>query len=167
MAQLIDDLLAFIRLGRQELHKQTVFPTRLTWEVWDNLQSESNRQHADISIPKNLPTCEADPDLLRQVFAHLLGNALKYSSVRDKPIIEVGWQQQEDGTVYFVRDNGVGFDIQYANKLFGVFQPLHQIDEFEGTGVGLAIVHRIITRHGGLVWAEAEVGKGATFYFTL
>jgi two-component system sensor histidine kinase/response regulator len=105
--------------------------------------------------------------LLKQVFINLLSNAYKFTRQKENPVIEVGSRQQKEETVYFVRDNGAGFDMKHADKLFGVFQRLHRQDEFEGTGVGLSIVQRIVQRHGGRIWAEAGLGKGATFYFTL
>jgi light-regulated signal transduction histidine kinase (bacteriophytochrome) len=115
----------------------------------------------------DLPDCIGDPLLLKQVFVNLLSNAFKYTRLKEKSVIEVGHRQQRGETVYSVRDNGAGFDMRYAGKLFGVFQRLHHTDQFEGTGVGLSIVQRIVQRHGGRIWAEAEVDKGATFYFTL
>jgi light-regulated signal transduction histidine kinase (bacteriophytochrome) len=130
------------------------------------LQEDRAGRRVEIRID-NLPPCYADPGLLKQVFANLLGNAVKFTRDRDPAYIEVGCEQAQGLQVYFVRDNGVGFDMRYADKLFGVFQRLHQADEYEGAGVGLAIVQRIIHRHGGKVWAEALEGKGATFYFTL
>jgi light-regulated signal transduction histidine kinase (bacteriophytochrome) len=163
MGCLIDDLLTFSRLSRQPLNKQSITPTRLVREVWDDLRPEQEGRRVDIVI-SDLPACRADPTLLKQVFVNLLSNALKFTRQREVAQIEVGCRE---GHVYFVKDNGVGFDMQYAHKLFGVFQRLHRAEEYEGTGVGLAIVQRIIHRHDGRVWAEAEVDKGATFYFTL
>ena len=115
----------------------------------------------------SLPSSRGDPTLLQHVWSNLLANAVKYSSQVDAPDITVGASKDGDEIVYYVRDNGAGFDMQYAHKLFGVFQRLHGQEEFPGTGVGLAIVHRVVTRHGGRVWAESVPGRGATFYFTL
>ena len=167
MSQLIDDLLQFSRLGRQPMHKQTVDPAALAREAWSDVLPEAEGRSVDIVIADPLPAGKADPALLRQVLINLLGNALKYSRNRALARIEVGHQLRAGAVVYFVRDNGEGFNMQYADKLFGVFQRLHAQDEFEGTGVGLAIVQRIVHRHGGRIWAEAEVNHGATFYFTL
>jgi light-regulated signal transduction histidine kinase (bacteriophytochrome) len=115
----------------------------------------------------DLPLIHGDPGLLKQVFANLLSNSVKYTRPRKKAVIEIGLRVMNDEPVIYVRDNGVGFNMKYANKLFGVFQRLHRAEEFEGTGVGLAIVERVIRRHGGHIWAESELDKGATFYFTL
>jgi PAS domain S-box-containing protein len=168
MGQLIDDLLKFSRLSRLPIQKRPVDPAELARQALGELRPDKGQTQADIEIA-DLPACQADPALLRLVFVNLLDNALKYSSRRTPARIAVGWQPpgpQGEGA-YFVRDNGVGFDMQYADKLFGVFQRLHGAEEFEGTGVGLATVARILRRHGGRIWAEAEVNKGATFFFTL
>jgi PAS domain S-box-containing protein len=166
MGQLVDDLLAFSKLGRQPLRKQSVEPAAVARQVLDELQGEHEGRSVHLSVGV-MPTAQADPALLKQVYANLLSNAIKYTRGRDEARVEAGWVTRDDAPAYYVRDNGVGFDMQYANKLFGVFQRLHRTEEFEGTGVGLAIVQRIVQRHGGRVWAEAEEGKGATFYFTL
>ncbi len=166
MGQLIDDLLSFSRLGRHTLKKQLVAPVELVYQALAELHEEQESRPVEISIA-DLPPCQADPALLKQVFLNLLANALKFTRHREAAIIEVDCGEEGDERIYFVKDNGVGFDMRYADKLFGVFQRLHSGEEYEGTGVGLAIVQRIIHRHGGRVWAEAEVGQGATFYFTL
>ena len=167
MGRLVDDLLALSRLGRQPLAKQPVAPAGLVKQVLDELHDEQANRRVAVTIAE-LPVCLADPGLLKQVWANLLANALKYTRGRDEARIEVGCRTDGgQGPVYFVRDNGVGFDMQYAHKLFGVFQRLHRAEEYEGTGVGLAIVQRIVHRHGGRVWADARPGEGATFYFTL
>jgi light-regulated signal transduction histidine kinase (bacteriophytochrome) len=166
MGMLIDDLLAFSRIGRQALHRQQVNLNEIVHEVCDDLSPELADRQIEWTIG-DLPPANADPGLIRQVYANLIGNAVKYSAQREVARIEVGNQQEHGRDVYYVRDNGVGFDMHYASKIFGVFQRLHAVDEFEGTGIGLAIVHRIITRHGGRIWAEAEVDKGAAFYFEL
>jgi signal transduction histidine kinase len=166
MQGMIDDLLALARLGRQPLTKQTIMPADLVNDVLRELQPEQAGRQIDIRIGE-LPPCEADPTLLRHVYFNLIANALKYSRKREEAGIEIGSQQDGDNAIYFVRDNGAGFDMQYAKKLFGVFQRLHRAEDFEGTGVGLAIVRRIVVRHGGQVWATSAVGEGATFYFTL
>jgi light-regulated signal transduction histidine kinase (bacteriophytochrome) len=115
----------------------------------------------------DLPPARCDPAMMRQVFINFLSNAVKFSAHAEKPVVEVGGERRGGEKVYWVRDNGVGFDMRYAAKLFGVFQRLHRFDEFEGTGVGLAIAKRVITRHGGRVWAESSPGAGASFFFTL
>ncbi len=166
MGDLIDDLLTFSRLSRQPVQKQIVGPAELVRQALEELQAERVGRQVEITIG-DLPFCEADPALLRQVWLNLLANALKYTRRREVAVIEVGGREDDGELVYFVKDNGVGFEMQYAHKLFGVFQRLHRAEEYEGTGVGLATVQRITHRHGGRVWAEAEVDKGATFYFTL
>ena len=167
MGYLVDGLLAFSRLGRQPLNKQSVDTTDLVRQALQSLSGEQEERRVEISIGE-LPVCQGDAALLRQVWINLLSNALKFTRQREMTRIEIGCQTNADGEqVYFVKDNGVGFDMQYAGKLFGVFQRLHRSEEYEGTGVGLAIVQRIIHRHGGRVWADGVVGKGATFFFTL
>jgi len=130
------------------------------------LEPESEGRQVEWRIA-DLPTVECDPVLMRQVFQNLIGNALKYSRPRSPAVIEIGKLQENESLVIFIRDNGVGFNMKYADKLFGVFQRLHRAEDFEGTGIGLATVQRIIQKHGGRVWAEAELDHGATFYFTL
>jgi PAS domain S-box-containing protein len=166
MGQLIDDLLAFSRLGRQAMRKAATDMTTLASQAFDELRQETPEREVNLRLA-DLPSVEADPSLLRQVWMNLLGNALKFTRGRAPAEIEVGCVVQDNETVYYVKDNGVGFDMQYASKLFGVFQRLHGQDEFEGTGVGLALVQRIILRHGGRVWAEAKEYQGATFFFSL
>jgi signal transduction histidine kinase len=167
MGQLIDDLLAFSRMGRSELRETIVEPAHLVESVRKDLELVTRDRHIRWIIAP-LPPARGDPGLLKQVFANLLGNAVKYSRGRDPAEIEVGCAGEENGQlVYFVRDNGAGFDMRYADKLFGVFQRLHRADEFEGTGIGLATVRRIITRHGGRIWAEGRLDAGARFAFTL
>ncbi len=164
MGQLIDDLLNFSRLGRKEITKSKVDVNQIVETVKHELLEQEHRSNIDFSIHSLEPVL-ADANMLRQVWINLISNALKYSRGQQQSKIEVGCYQQEDNTVYFIRDNGVGFDMKYSNKLFGVFQRLHKIQDFEGTGVGLALVHRIIMRHGGRIWAEAKINEGATFYF--
>ena len=166
MDQLIRDLLAFSRLERLELRKQLTNCGLLVDQAIMELDEEIQKDQVDIYIDQ-LPNCQADPALLRQVFVNLLTNAIKFTRNNKTAKIQIGSQECDGKVAYFVKDNGVGFDMAYAENLFGVFQRFHKTDEFEGTGVGLAIVKRIITRHGGSIWAEAEVDKGATFYFTI
>jgi len=168
MGTLIDSLLAFSRLSRQPVAKRRIAPDALARQVIDDLRPEREGRRVDIFIGQ-MPACQGDPQLLRQVFTNLLSNSLKYTRERDIARIEVGASEPDPNgdSVFYVRDNGVGFDMRYADKLFGVFQRLHRDDEYPGTGVGLAIVQRIIQRHGGRVWAHAAVNEGATFYFVL
>lgn len=166
MGQLIDDLLAFARLGRKPLNRHAVDMSKLVNEVWEGLASQREGRQVEFKLGV-LPVAEGDAALLKQVWINLLSNALKYSRGRSPAIVEVFTREEAGVAVYIVRDNGAGFDMKYAAKLFGVFQRLHRADEFEGTGVGLAIVQRIVERHGGRVWAEAVEGRGATFHFTL
>ncbi len=166
MGRLIDDLLSFSRLGRQQLKTHPIAVAEIVREALKDLVHEQATGHLQISV-KDLPSCQADPSLLRQVFVNLLSNAIKFTRQRTGAQIEVGCLTNNGVSVYFVKDNGVGFDMKYSDKLFGVFQRLHRAEDYEGTGVGLAIVQRIVHRHGGRVWADAQVDKGATFYFTL
>lgn len=166
MGNLIDDLLQFSRLGRHTLGRETIPMTRLALEVIDATSVTPIDRQIEFEC-SDLPSCVGDATLLRQVFVNLIENAVKYTRRRPIARIQVGAQVVDDETIYFVRDNGVGFDMRYADKLFGVFQRLHASREYEGTGVGLAIVQRIVHRHGGRVWAEATVDRGATFYFTI
>ena len=166
MGQLIDDLLAFSRLGRQEMIKSQMDMAALAKEVFDELAALTPQRNIKFTILP-VPPVNADKSLIRQVLVNLLANAIKFTRLTANASIEFGFLPQADNGAYYVKDNGVGFDMQYSGKLFGVFQRLHAITEFEGTGVGLALVHRIITRHGGRVWAEGKLNEGATFYFTL
>lgn len=166
MNKLIDDLLAFSRLGRKPLEKQAVDLAHLARQAVEDLRDNYGERVAEVALGA-LPPAEADSHLLHQVFVNLVGNGLKFTRRQPAPRVEVGCELQNGEPVYFVRDNGVGFDMAYAHRLFGVFQRLHSASEYEGTGVGLAIVQRIINRHGGRVWVQAAVGQGATFYFTL
>lgn len=166
MGRLVDGLLEFARLGRVKLNEKIVRPADLARDVLADNAEEILRRGVETRIGE-LPECVADAVLLRQVYANLLGNALKYTARREHAEIEVGSIHMEGKTVYFVRDNGAGFDQQYADKLFGMFQRLHSPAEFGGEGIGLATVRRIVERHGGRVWAESALEKGATFYFTI
>ena len=166
MARLLEDLLTLARLGRQELSKQDCGLSALVNEVVTTLQPEIKDREVEWRIAE-LPFVDCDPTLMKQVLFNLLANALKFTQTRERAIIEVGQTTLDGVPVFFVRDNGVGFNMKFAEKLFGLFQRLHRQEDFEGTGVGLAIVQRIIQRHGGRVWAEAELNKGASFYFTL
>ncbi|HSF69537.1 MAG TPA: PAS domain S-box protein [Nitrospira sp.] len=167
--ELIDDLLEFSRLGRVGMDMRPTEMTALAREVAEELALTEGQRTVDLTI-RDLPPCQGDWRLLKLVWANLLSNAFKFTRSRALPQIEVGWlpdDRQPDASVYYVKDNGVGFDMKYVHKLFTVFQRLHLKDEFEGTGVGLAIVHRIVQRHGGRVWAEGKVDGGATFHFSL
>jgi light-regulated signal transduction histidine kinase (bacteriophytochrome) len=166
MNRLIDDLLRFSRLSQQPLTKELIRTRELFQEVLDELQTERAGRQIEIRLGP-LPDCQGDRSLLRQVVVNLLSNALKFTRRRELAIVEIDGRLQDKELVYFVRDNGAGFDMQYARRLFGVFQRMHRAEEYEGTGVGLSIVQRIILRHGGRIWAEAAINQGATFFFTL
>jgi len=166
MGLLVDELLNLARVGRHDLELR---PTRLNLvidEVVSLLQREAEGRAVDWKIAE-LPPAQCDPILIKQVFQNVLANALKFTRPRERAVVEIGFRQENGQMAIMVRDNGVGFSMKYSDKLFGVFQRLHRAEDFEGTGIGLATVHRIIHKHGGRVWAEAEVDKGATFYFTL
>jgi PAS domain S-box-containing protein len=164
---LIDELLAFSRMGRAEMRQIAVNVREMVEETRKEFLPEQQQRQIQWRIG-DLPVIEADPAMLRQVWRNLIGNAIKYTRQREVATIEISHQVTErDGHVFAVRDNGAGFDMQYADKLFGVFQRLHHANEFEGTGIGLANVRRIVYRHGGRTWAEGQVGVGATFYVAL
>jgi light-regulated signal transduction histidine kinase (bacteriophytochrome) len=166
MGRLIDDLLTFSRLGRKPIERLQIDMKELARDVLAQISSADSAPVLQFDLGP-LHESQGDPALVRQVFVNLLSNAAKYSRARNPVRIEVGGYSENGENVYYVKDNGVGFDMTYANKLFGVFQRLHSAEEFEGMGVGLAIVQRIIHRHGGRVWAEGKVNEGAIFYFTL
>ncbi len=166
MSQLIDDILAFSRMGRVGMGAAEIDMGALAHAVFEELKLTASGRELSMELPP-LPPCRGDLAMLHQVWINLLGNAIKFTRPSAAALIEVGGHSVGAENIYYVRDNGAGFDMQYADKLFGVFQRLHGIEEFEGTGIGLAIVKRIITRHGGRVWAEGKVGEGATFYFAL
>ena len=166
MGRLVDDLLSLSKVGLQELSIEVTSLNSLLREVLKELESDCSGREIEWRIG-DLSSADCDPGLLKQVFANLLSNAVKYTGKRDHAVIEVGQMMQGSERVVFVRDNGAGFEMQYVKKLFGVFQRLHKARDFEGTGVGLAIVQRIIGKHGGRVWAEAKLDQGATFFFTL
>jgi signal transduction histidine kinase len=166
MGLLIEDLLRFSQLSRQPLRKESVNATELFHEVVDELQRENAGRKVEIRCG-DLPDCQCDRSLFRQVVVNLLSNAFKFTRQRENAVIEIGGRIDDKERVYFVRDNGAGFDMNHAQRLFVAFRRLHSGEEFEGTGIGLSIVHRIIVRHGGRIWAEAAVNQGATFFFTL
>ncbi|HEY3662926.1 MAG TPA: PAS domain S-box protein [Chthoniobacterales bacterium] len=166
MGQLIDDLLTFARLSRLPLTRQPIDTDSVVRQALAELAPHSDGRSVDLRIG-DLAPCEGDPGLIRQVWVNLLSNALKYTRQREAAVIDIGSRAEDGETVYYVTDNGTGFDMRYSDKLFGVFQRLHRAEEFEGTGVGLAIAQRVIHRHRGRIWAEAELGQGATFQFTL
>jgi PAS domain S-box-containing protein len=166
MGQLIDDLLNFSRIGRKELLKMNVQMQTVVTNLCFELKNEYGHRGIEFQINELFPV-QADNVAIRQVWVNLISNAIKYSKLKDNAIIEIGSQLNGNEIIYYIKDNGAGFDMRYADKLFGVFQRLHSDEEFEGTGVGLALVQRIIAKHGGRVWGEGKVNEGATFYFTL
>ena len=163
---LIDGLLSFSKALKSSIEISEIDMDKLVREVWADIQAANADRELEIKITDMLPG-KGDSNLVRQVLVNLLSNAIKFTKTRKPGIIEVSCHRGDDDVVYCIKDNGAGFDMAYSDRLFGVFQRLHSHEEYEGTGIGLALVHRIIVRHGGRVWAESEVGKGATFYFTL
>lgn len=166
MGSLIDNLLDFSRLGKTAIAKNPVNMTDIVGNVVKEIKSSTPNSKAEINI-QNMFQANCDPVLIKQVWVNLVSNAFKYSRNKEKPLIEIGAQKQDGSQVFYIKDNGAGFDMEHSEKLFGVFQRLHKVAEYEGTGVGLALVHRIITKHGGKIWADAKLNEGATFYFTL
>ena len=167
MGSLVDDLLAFSRIGRAETQKTTINLEQLVEAVIGEIAPDTQARKIIWRIGA-LPICYGDPSLLRLVFSNLVSNAVKFTRTRPEAEIEIGWlNHTPEELVVFIKDNGVGFDMKYKDKLFGVFQRLHSREAFEGTGIGLATVQRIVARHGGRVWAEALVNNGATFYVGL
>lgn len=166
MESLIGDLLEFSRMSRSELRRSGFSTSEVVREVVQELQPDAQGRQIQWNI-EQLPEVLADRAMLKQVWTNLLSNALKYSRNRGPAVIQIGCRPHPDEFEFYVRDNGVGFDMKYADKLFGVFQRLHASDKFEGTGIGLASVRRIIARHGGRTWAEAKMDEGATVYFTI
>jgi light-regulated signal transduction histidine kinase (bacteriophytochrome) len=166
MGRLIDDLLAFSRAGRTKLAFSDVNSELMVKSVFFDITTDKEKSRIDFRV-EPLPVVTGDPNLIKQVWTNLISNAVKFTSKKERAVITVSADLQGEMVVFSINDNGAGFDMQYADKLFGVFERLHSLKEFPGTGVGLAIVQRIIQRHGGKIWAYSEVGKGATFSFTL
>jgi light-regulated signal transduction histidine kinase (bacteriophytochrome) len=166
MGQLIDNLLEFSRIGKQHVSMGNVNINQLANAVVAELKQDDPRRMIHVTV-KNLENVNGDRNMLKQVFINLISNAFKYTGTKDEAIIEIGSYLENEQCIYYVKDNGAGFDMQYYDKLFGVFQRLHSSNEFEGTGVGLAIIQKIIAKHGGKVWAEGKVDEGACFYISL
>ena len=166
MGELIDDLLAFSKLGRKQVSVSEINMNVLVKFILDELLIEEGENIPAYKVGE-LPPAKGDQSLIKQVWINLISNAIKYSKNKSKTFIEIGAYQKENEFVYFVKDEGAGFDMQYYDKLFGVFQRLHSQEEFEGTGIGLAIVQKIVQRHNGTVWAESTLNQGASFYFSL
>jgi two-component system sensor kinase len=166
MGQLIDDILLLSRAGRQEMRISPIDMESLVKNIFEELKPSMEDRDVQLEI-KSLPQAYGDRTLITQVLTNLISNSIKFTRIRENAVIEVGAKKEKDENIYYVKDNGAGFDMKYVNKLFGLFQRLHGVDEFEGTGVGLSIVQRIIRRHGGRVWGEGKIDNGATIYFTL
>jgi len=165
MGRLIDDLLNLSKLRMHSLVKETAQPATIVQNILREIRTDPSMKNVEFKV-EELPPCQADPGLLKQVYVNLISNALKFSRKRDLPVVEIGSLTTDGVLTYFVRDNGIGFDMRYTDKIFGVFQKLHDVEEYEGTGIGLAIVQRIIEMHGGRIWVESNLDKGTTFYFT-
>jgi light-regulated signal transduction histidine kinase (bacteriophytochrome) len=166
MGRMIDDLLAFSRMGRRDLAKRLTSLRAVVDDALEILHPSLQGRDIDLRIGE-LPMADCDPALLQHVMVNLLSNAIKFTRESRPAVVEIGQAGGKHEAAVYVRDNGVGFDMRYADKLFGIFQRLHRVEDYEGVGVGLATVQRVIHKHGGRVWAESEPGKGATFYFTL
>ena len=166
MEQLIEDLLAFSRFGHQGMNRTSIDMDALAKAVFEEIKTFAQGRTLELKI-ESFPLAYGDPSMIRQVLVNLLSNAIKYTKARDAAKIEMGGRVENGENIYYVKDNGAGFDMAQYDKLFAVFQRLHSSAEFEGTGVGLATVERIIQRHGGRVWAGGKVDEGATFYFSL
>jgi two-component system sensor kinase len=166
MGQLIDNLLDFSRMSRRQMKETAIDLAELATVVFDEQIAQLGGRDVRLAL-RAAPPVRGDKDMLRQVLVNLLSNALKFTRPRERALIEFGYDPSAAGGAYYVKDNGVGFDMRYVDKLFGVFQRLHAASDFEGTGVGLALVQRIVGRHGGRIWADGAVDQGATFYFTL
>ena len=166
MGQLIDDLLSFSQIGRKDMMKMNIQMCDMVTDICRELKNEQGDRNIEFDIKQLLPA-QADNTALKQVWQNLISNAIKYSRLKEKTLIEIGSEIKGSEIVYYIKDNGAGFDMRYANKLFDIFQRLHSDEEFEGTGIGLAIVQRIVSKHGGRIWAEGKVNEGAIFYFTL
>ena len=165
MGEMLEELLNLSRLGRQPLVREQLLLEQAVRDAIHGLERENSSRQVEWKIGE-LPALSCDPILMRQLFYHLLANALKFTRPRSHAVVEVGTEQQA-GLVFFVRDNGVGFDMQYADRLFNIFQRLHPQEDFEGYGAGLALAQRIVHKHGGRIWAESAVDQGTTFFFTL
>lgn len=166
MSNLIDSLLSLSRLGRKQIIDHSIKMNAIIKLVMREFEKIPGRENINFVV-KKVPDARGDQELIKQIFINLISNAIKYSSQKNKPEIEIGAMDENGKTIYYVSDNGAGFNMEYQDKLFGVFQRLHSSQQFEGVGIGLAIVKRIVTRHGGDIWAEGKVDEGATFYFTL
>jgi len=166
MVEMVDGLLAFSKLGKQVVQTTDVSMNRVVREICETFEQQETGRTLEF-IVNSLPDIKADAVLIKQVWVNLVGNAVKYTRKKKNARIEIGSEATDKYVVYYVKDNGAGFNMDYAHKLFGVFQRLHTDREFEGTGIGLSLAHRIINKHGGNIWAQAMVDKGATFYFSL